>query len=344
MANRGKLSTLLDRLGLAAGWKVTDDCNLVASCHGCNSHKSSTVFPDNQLVMLLSNVAEKAPQVALLRHQFEREDKSDRLCAQLEIALARGLLTERDVSLALAKAAGGDDLVQLTTTLEFLDGAPLSIVQPSAVEELLDRPVRLGADLPEGLELTNAADESRNVRTCREYRAALESGFYCATNFAIKVSSAFEVTINLLEALSACRPSAESFIRHPRRGLCDIDLLPSSLLPLLGPSTDKYNLIVSSALTIGGLISQGLAQVRRVSSASIGIEADGAGVYLREMLRADLDGDGCEDLLASSYLYAVGGTLGFEASPIVLARRNFNTDFTKTEVSPSPTNLNDLDS
>lgn len=294
-------------------------------------------------MLLLGKVGERVLEVSRLRAVYEREERSDRLCSRLEIALASGLLTEADVGLALAKAAAGDDLVPLTTTLEFLDGAPLSSLRPSVAEALLDRPVRLGADLPDGLALTCDTGEDRFVRTCREYQNAVENGFYCDTNFAIKVSSSFMVALEVLKALSACRPSIRSFIRHPRRGLCDIDLLPSSLLPSLGPSNNSYDSIVSRCLTIGDAVSMGSAQIKRVSSSSVAIELQGSGVYMREMLRADLDGDGCEDIFVSTYVYAVGGTLGFVAQPVVLARRDFNGRFNLTEMVPSPANRENAD-
>jgi len=338
-AEPGRLLQLKRQLCLDSGWRLTDDHNLVPSCDPCNHRKLSSLLAPNQLILLLTKVGEKLSEVSRLRGQYERDERADRLSCQLEIALATGLLTETDVGLALAKAAAGDDLIQLTTSLEFVDGAPLSSLRPSAAQELLDRPVCFGADMPEGLELKEARGGSRSVRTCREYREALQSGFYCDTNFAIKVASSFQVTLGVLEALSACRPSVRSFIRHPRKGLCDADLLPSSLLPLLGPLDEQYERTISQWPTIGAIVAAGKAQIRRVSSSSIAIETDESGVYMREMLRADLDGDGYEDVLVSTYFYAVHGTMGFASSPLVLARRDFSGNFATSYMVASPANL-----
>jgi hypothetical protein len=57
---------------------------------------------------------------------------------------------------------------------------------------------------------------------------------------------------------------------------------------------------------------------------------------LREILRADLDGDGYEDILLGRYLRAVGGTLGVGLEPVALARRRFQEPFVETEMLGSP--------
>ncbi len=40
-----------------------------------------------------------------------------------------------------------------------------------------------------------------------------------------------------------------------------------------------------------------------------------------ELLRADLDGDGLEDVLVATYGRAVGGSHGLSSDPVVLSRR-----------------------
>jgi hypothetical protein len=59
------------------------------------------------------------------------------------------------------------------------------------------------------------------------------------------------------------------------------------------------------------------------------------GFYMCEMLRADLDGNGYEDMLVSFYFHAIGGTLGFGDEPIALARRNLDELFSCAKPVPS---------
>jgi len=334
--NREERERLFGDLGLPFDWCLTDDKNLVPSCRPCNLRKLASLPPTNQLIILLTKVAEKAAEVARLRVHYEKEERADFARVRLETALASGLLKEVDVDKALAKAAAGNDLVQLAHGADFLVGLTVENLRPSQVNELLDLAVRLGADLPKGLPFTCDGDSvKRFVRTVREYRAAIAYGCYAYTTFDMKMEAFFKNADGMLTALEACRPSAHSFTRSPRCGLCDIDLLPSSLLAYLGEG-DQPKSIIAAYPTIGEVVRANKARVVQVSSFALTIEFEGTGTHMREILRADLDGDGYEDLLVTDYISAVGGTLGAGQKPIALARRSLEEPFSQTKIIPSP--------
>lgn len=333
-----ELERVLADAGLEEGWCLTADHNLVPACDPCNASKGASLTSPEQLILLLTRVREKVPKVENLQDRFVQKRRADLHRAQLECALASGVLSEADLAHALAKAAAGDDLVQLTSEIEFLEGVALDRLRPSAIEELLDMPVRLWEDLPNGLTLSHNDGSSRNVRTAREYRRAVADGCYGLTTWHIKTEALFQTTLGVLTALSACRPSAKSFVRTPRVGLCDIELLPSTLLLLYGDdqNVEDATKLFAEQPTIGDLVSVGEARVAGVTSFSITIEFGGQGTFMREILRADLDGDGCEDLLISRYLYATEGTLGIGSEPVAIARRASSEPFVMTELVPSP--------
>jgi hypothetical protein len=76
--------------------------------------------------------------------------------------------------------------------------------------------------------------------------------------------------------------------------------------------------------------------VYSAGSFEIDVEFDGTSVAIREMMRADLDGDGCEDLLVSIYVRVLGGTFGEGQPPAVLARRGPSDLFALTTPLPRP--------
>ena len=99
--------------------------------------------PLNQMIIWLQQAVEKAPEVQVLRRRFKEQRRIDLAKAQLEFALATGLLSECDLGRMLAAAAAGEDLVSLTAGIELFDGVPMDRLQPSNVEELLDVPVQM---------------------------------------------------------------------------------------------------------------------------------------------------------------------------------------------------------
>ena len=73
-------------------------------------------------------------------------------------------------------------------------------------------------------------------------------------------------------------------------------------------------------------MNKGVAKIRHVGVGSITIETEDMGTALRELMRADFDDDGIEDLLVYYYGYATHGTLGAGATRM-LSRRAANGQF-----------------
>jgi hypothetical protein len=320
-------------LALPDDWRLTDNHNLVAACDRCNSRKRALIPEPNQMMLWLAEAREKAPVIGFLRERYERQLRGDILRAKLETALATGHLEEEQLRHLLSTASpAADASFLLTTGIELLDGIQISELRPSEMQLLLDVPVKLGADLPEGLKLEKDDGTSLNVRTCREYRDAVANRYYAATNFAMKMEAFFTRTLGVLEALGACRPAAQSYIRRPRLGICDLERLPSSLLPFFD-ITEEARQNLRTHPTVGSLVAGGVARVTSVSSCEVEVLFAGTFIRLREILRADLDGDGIEDILVSLYIRADGGTLGAGISPFALALRGHEEQFTVTTTS-----------
>jgi hypothetical protein len=166
--------------------------------------------------------------------------------------------------------------------------------------------------------------------------AARDAGYYGNTIWDIKMEAFFITASKLLDALAASRPSSRNFIRTPRVGVCDILLLPSTVLITLEVNDEERDRLVAEFPTVGDLVRADEAQIAWVDSRFISIDFLGIRTSMQEMLRADLDGDGTEDLLAAIYFNAVGSTLGAGSEPVALARRSFTEPFALTNMVPFP--------
>ena len=249
-------------LGLPDDWSLTADQNLVAACDQCNARKRDRIPEPKQVMLWLTEARDKAPLIAVLRERYERRFRGDILRAKLETAIAAGYLESGEVHDLLSAALSVTDRpFRLATGIELLDGTQIDDLRASEVELLLDLPVKLGADLSEGLLMEREDSVTLNVRTCREYQHAIAKGYYTSTTFAIKMESLFMRTLGVLEAVRACRPAARSYIRDPRLGICDLDHLPSAILPLFGEITAEVRQQLSTHPTVASLVTAGCAKV-----------------------------------------------------------------------------------
>jgi len=113
----------------------------------------------------------------------------------------------------------------------------------------------------------------------------------------------------VLDSVAHAQIAEVTYVSNPYVGVADLQLLPKDVLPWIGPDAEK---------AVAGVTEPSLRELARtkrllivdVSSTRLQFEWEGAGAVLKELLRADLDGDGLEELLIQYYIYAVGGTFG----------------------------------
>lgn len=70
-------------------------------------------------------------------------------------------------------------------------------------------------------------------------------------------------------------------------------------------------------ITVDDLVKDSRVVIEHSSRHYLSLTFEGMGKVYWEILRADLNGDGIEDILLSTYSYAIGGTLGFGGITIV---------------------------
>jgi hypothetical protein len=125
--------------------------------------------------------------------------------------------------------------------------------------------------------------------------------------------SFFEDALGVLYALEHAEPAKTNFFREPRVGLCDLRFLSSNLVPFHGENYDGALLGDPPAQTLRDLEDRSQLKVSDFSSLSLTFKFNGMITYLCEILRADLNHDGIEEILISCYHRADRGNVGIRS-------------------------------
>ena len=303
-------------LGLPSDFDIFAYGNLLPCRPGANLQKASVVLDMAHTHFFLGIASSKKGEIEAQLLRIERRRNRGRAIILLQQCLERGELSPDDVSNILQQhSEEPEQIFALIQGMQFADSSEVKLVAKAEIETLRNRPIKLGQnDHIDGVTLTNDKNQTRHVRTCREYDEAIREGFFAYSNSDIKLSSWFEHQCGLLKALQAATTPIQSFVSEPQVSIVDLELLPFSLFPRLGETAKdtEPNATYQSKVDDGTLIVKRLRQnLLRIE------EREGMGQQLIEVARADFNGDGVEDILLFEYCYATHGTLGFGGIRII---------------------------
>lgn len=218
-----------------------------------------------------------------------------------------------------------DVIFELTEGTQFADGPEVKSIAKADIEALRDLPVYSQKnDYIDEVRLINEKGEQIHVRTCREYESACALGYYPdLPNSNMKNSIRFEQQCGLLNSLQAATIPQQSFVSQPRVGVVDLGLIPFSFFPLF--SNDESG---DLGATYQSKVKDGVLMVQETNQNSLVIESKllGMGQHLTEVVRADFNGDGIEDILLFDYRYAVLGTLAY-GGILILTKKSIDGKF-----------------
>ncbi len=299
----------LTKLGMPHDFDLFGWENLLPCRPGANLQKSANVFDPAHVHFFLGIAAAKKPDVIDNLKKIEQRKIRGRTIILLQQCLERGELSAEEVAKVLEKYREVPEAIfELLQGMQFADAEEVTVVSKADLETLRDRPVRLGENTHiEGLTLTNDENEECLVSTCSEYEKALSQGFYAKTTFDMKMATWFEHQCGLLSALKAADTPAHSFIASPKVSIVDLSLMPFSLFPNIGELEDQ----IAPSVSYQDKVDDGTLIIKRVSQNALKVESNVMGQQLIEVIRADLNNDGIEDMLLFEYCYATKGTLGF---------------------------------
>jgi hypothetical protein len=312
-----ELQNLLAQLSLQANFDLDSLENLLPAHGDCNFRKKARVYSRANTRFFLEIAQGKLGTIRGLIPQIEIESSREKLLALVEAALQSG---NTDLG-ELAEVAVKTSKFPLNATVEFESGTWKVKADPEKINKLLDEPVVLHVEGgQEGVRFKNGKGSELSIRTCREFKSAITAGYYPSDNTELKVSFILATASAMLEAASRAKLAPISYIRSPRLGVTNLNLFPSKLAP--AQRHDRSEIIsVSDADSIQTLLEKGNISVQITSDSSVTIECEDQRVTLTELMRADFDYDGVEEILVQEHFYIKGAT--FRALNICLLRRRY---------------------
>ena len=196
-----------------------------------------------------------------------------------------------------------DITFELVTPIKFADGSKKKSFTKAEIETLRDLPVDMGGNKTDGATLKNQQDK-RVVRTCREYDDALANGYRPDSTYEIAMASWFKYPCGTLQLLERAAPHKRSFLPQE---LFDLKLMPLALFPVLSNYEQTYGRNIENE-TYHDQAEKGELEVIEKTPHRFGCKDDGLKQYLTEVVRADFNRDGTEDILFREAVYAIGGS------------------------------------
>jgi hypothetical protein len=320
--NSTNLERVITELGLPPDFQLTSLLSLVPAHERCNSIKRSRIFQANNIRFFLESASAKEANVRRNIDAIKLQSQKDKVLASIRVAIDSGNLTPQEIH----DAFNNPSALLLGHAIEFADGSDFTSVKQSEIESLLDKPILIGGSSEFVAEFVSANGSRMSVHTCREYRAAQAGKYYAQTTYDIK-SEAFLKTANaILDAVARATVPTISYVSAPYAGIADLQLLPKEILAALSPD-DEQAIAAIKEIFLSELAQNGQIKVVNVSSKQIDIQWRGWGAHISELLRADLDGDGIEEILVQYYAYAISGTHG-HGDVLILRRTGLDQMFT----------------
>ena len=222
---------------------------------------------------------------------------------------------------------------ELVESIKFADGTEVKSITKADIETLRDLPIDMGGNKTDGVTLTKRRNDKIHVRTCREYDAALEDGYYPSSTYDISMASWFKYPCGTLNLLERATIPQRSFLPTAKEGIFDLKLIPLSLFPVVTDFEQAYGYNIEN-LTYQDQVEKGLLKVTDKGQNWFSCEDDGLRQHLTEVARADFNSDGIEDLLLSEAVHATQGTYR-TYDLIILTRNSTDEKFEKVEPDDS---------
>ena len=216
---------------------------------------------------------------------------------------------------------------QLIESIRFADGTTVKSIAKDKIDTLRDLPIRLGLNNHiDGVTLTKKRDDTVYVRTCREYDDARKQGYYANSNFDYKMSLFFMLPCGLLNTLEKASVPKHSFISDAKVGIVNLELLPFQIFAENLAGQPSWDADRDLETTYQQKIDNQELVVMEKRQNVLHVEESDMGQTLKEMVRADFNNDGIEDVLLFEHNYVKKGTFA-SAGIIVLTRKSMNGKF-----------------
>ena len=321
------LNSMIIELRLPVDFDIFGYENLLPCHPRVNLEKRDLIL--NQIHYFLGIAASKKDNIEANLTRIMKRESRGKAAILLMRCLERGDLPPYQIPEILQQyPEQSEPIFELIEGMPFANATEMKPIAKADIEALWDLPICLGEYYAEGLLFTNEKNEQFYVRTCKEYEFAIEHGYLACSNAVFKISVRFHHQHGLLKSLQSAITPQRSFISNPKVGVVDLKLLPFSLFPWIDNKKSK-NMELDP--TYQDKLNEGVLTVTSVGQNSLEIIAPGEmGQQLVEVVRADFNGDGIEDLLLFQYSFDTPGSLGY-GGIYILTRKSVDAKFELVE-------------
>ena len=214
-----------------------------------------------------------------------------------------------------------DITFELTKPLKFVNRpSTVNFITQANIEKLRNRPILTMEEIDigkgtlylqtfEGITLRKGrkGEEKIQVRTCKEYDDALLAGYAPDGTWEIGRASYFKYPCGTLLLLQKATRHKRSFLPTHNQELFDLKLLPLKLFPVVSDYERTYGRDIENE-TYHDQAENGGIQIIEKTPHKFVCKSDGLKQYLTEVVRADFNGDGTEDILFQEAVAAIGAT------------------------------------
>lgn len=292
--------------------------NLLPCKARANLQKGPLILDNPRLQFFLWIASSKKDEVEANLARIEKRKNRGKAVILLQQCLERGELTPDEVSSILLKHSDSPEAIfSLIEGMRFADTDIVKFITKSDLDTLSRSPIHLGHISGEldCVTLTNEFQDTRHVRTCYEFDESIKQGFFVqGGHFHVSAATPFIHLCGLISALQNARTPLISHIAVPRVSILDLDRLPFLLFPCFEKPSER----IDTRTTYQDKVTDGTLIIRRLRQNLLQIEEpEGMGQQLIEVVRADFNGDGFEDMLLFEYCYATHGTFCFSGIRIL---------------------------
>jgi hypothetical protein len=168
------------------------------------------------------------------------------------------------------------------------------------------------------LTLVNAEGQGREVNTINELRRSSSEGYFARTTLDMRFQGGYyDLARHVLMAAQLASPPAVSFLDSPFVSVGNLELLPARYTQVLLEFQDGQPTEPDiGSTTVAQLVEASKCSVESNEKTAIMLK----GVmrsFAMEVMRADLNGDGVQDILVHQAFQVVGGTMSWSQSMIL---------------------------
>ena len=304
------LEDIKKRLGLSDDFHINSVENLVPSRPGINLQKNDQMFSDTTLLLYFERTKAKKATVAALYEKYKKQSKLGDGYKAIDKLLVSGKISLEEINDYIhwkIMEQWKDKKITMNIPICFADGEMREVTVNDSHRELLTRTLEL-FDEGKGVELIGDNEDRIEIHTLSEWKEYTDKGYTPITNADIRMSGTFEFLDGLLTALDVAQIPKLSFVEG------------KSLKDLVGRFSASVLMDVEQGLpntTIGELVKEGKAEITEQEDNSVCVRYEGFLNTFSEQFRADLTGDGIENIFCYVWRNADGGSMGWGETMIL---------------------------